>query len=380
MSAQPKASKGSVGIEAFQGRLRLRLPRQLYEGKQKYLTLGVADTPENRKLAEAKAKQIELDILAGYFDTSLEKYKPQTDSSSVTSSKSSQSELPLNVLWERYTEYKAKTLSVTTINKDFKKTRNHIADLPTQKLTDAVLIRDALLSKLTPNATKRVLTQLKACCDWSMDSGLISNNPFNNMAQKVKSVVKDETDSINPFDRTEQEKIIAAFAKHRYYNHYTNYVKFLFMTGCRTSEAVGLTWEHIDERLTKITFREAVVEGKRKDTKTHKVRRFPINKSLRELLLSIKPEDCKLDSPVFRSPKGGLIDAHNFLNRAWKTVLSELKIQYRSQYNTRHTFITNCLEAGVSVVQVAKWVGNSPEIIMKHYAGIIRQVEVPEFE
>ncbi len=37
------------------------------------------------------------------------------------------------------------------------------------------------------------------------------------------------------------------------------------------------------------------------------------------------------------------------------------------------------LEAGVTVTQVAKWVGNSPEIVMKHYAGTIRQVHVPEF-
>jgi hypothetical protein len=37
------------------------------------------------------------------------------------------------------------------------------------------------------------------------------------------------------------------------------------------------------------------------------------------------------------------------------------------------------LEKGVTVVQVAKWVGNSPEIIMKHYAGTIRQIQVPEF-
>jgi len=85
MPVQQKASKGSVGIEVFQGRLRLRLPRQLYGGKQKYLTLGVADTPENQKLAVSKAKQIELDILAGYFDATLEKYKPQTSGSLVKS-------------------------------------------------------------------------------------------------------------------------------------------------------------------------------------------------------------------------------------------------------------------------------------------------------
>lgn len=77
------------------------------------------------------------------------------------------------------------------------------------------------------------------------------------------------------------------------------------------------------------------------------------------MLLSIKPSNPNADTPVFKAPKGGLIDAHNFLNRAWKTVLSELNIPYRPQYHTRHTFITNCLEAGVSVVQVAKWVGNS---------------------
>jgi hypothetical protein len=36
------------------------------------------------------------------------------------------------------------------------------------------------------------------------------------------------------------------------------------------------------------------------------------------------------------------------------------------------------LEAGATVVQVAKWAGNSPEIIMKHYAATTRQVQVPE--
>lgn len=233
MSAQQKVSKGSVGIEAFQGRLRLRLPRQLYGGKQKYLTFGVANTPENQKLAASKAKQIELDILAGYFHATLEKYKPQTNSDLGKSSKSNQAEPPLNVLWDRYAAYKSKTLSVTTSNKDYKRIKNHIANLPTQKLADAVPIRDFLLSQLSANSAKRVLTQLNACCDWAVDSGLITKNPFDEMAQTVKTLAKDEEDSINPFTRDEQERIIAAFAKHRYYQHYTSYVRFLFMTGCR---------------------------------------------------------------------------------------------------------------------------------------------------
>lgn len=99
------------------------------------------------------------------------------------------------------------------------------------------------------------------------------------------------------------------------------------------------------------------------------------------------------DTLVFPSLTGQEINAHTFNALCWKGttvrgnyrkgVVTELVEQglvtvYRPQYNTRHTFVTQCLESGVSVVQVAKWVGNSPEIIMKHYAGIINQVEVPE--
>ena len=72
MSNSQRLPKGSVSIEGFQGRLRLRLPRQLYGGRQKYLTLGMADTLENRKAAELKARQIELDIISDNFDATLE--------------------------------------------------------------------------------------------------------------------------------------------------------------------------------------------------------------------------------------------------------------------------------------------------------------------
>ncbi|WP_414549277.1 Arm DNA-binding domain-containing protein [Anabaena sp. CCY 0017] len=55
----------------------LRLPRALFSGNQKYLSLNLADTAENLLVAEMKSKQIELDIIAGYFDVTLAKYKPK---------------------------------------------------------------------------------------------------------------------------------------------------------------------------------------------------------------------------------------------------------------------------------------------------------------
>lgn len=54
-----KASKGTVVVEKFRDRLRLRWR---VSGERYSLSLGLEDTQENRKLAEAKAKQIESDI------------------------------------------------------------------------------------------------------------------------------------------------------------------------------------------------------------------------------------------------------------------------------------------------------------------------------
>ena len=61
-------SWGTVSVKSFRERLRLRLPRQVFEGKQKYSALGLVDTKINRKIAEAKAHEIESDIVLERFD------------------------------------------------------------------------------------------------------------------------------------------------------------------------------------------------------------------------------------------------------------------------------------------------------------------------
>ncbi len=83
---------------------------------------------------------------------------------------------------------------------------------------------------------------------------------------------------------------------------------------------------------------------------------------------------------MFPSPDGKPIDLNNFRNRTWKTVLKGLGIEYRKLYQTRHTFITHALEVGkLDAKDVARLVGNSPEIIYRHYAGNKRELFVPEF-
>jgi integrase len=173
--------------------------------------------------------------------------------------------------------------------------------------------------------------------------------------------------------------IIAAFEG----NHYQALVKFLFWTGCRPSEAIALTWGDVDPQLQSLTFRDALVQGigRTGNTKTGKIRRFPINEQLRSLLISLRslgnPQPI---DPVFYSSSGCLVDAHNFLNREWKPTLGRIAVSYRVAYNCRHTFITLCLEKGIPVTQIAAWVGNSPKVIWEYYAGLVSTSDVPTFD
>jgi integrase len=129
-----------------------------------------------------------------------------------------------------------------------------------KSVNDAIAIRDWLIANKTPNTCKRILTQISACCDWAVKSNLIEKNPFEDMAGDIKipKGEKEETD-INAFTQEERDRIIKAFKQNRYYKHYASLIEFLFMTGCRPSEAIALQWQHISQDFRFIRFEQAVV-------------------------------------------------------------------------------------------------------------------------
>jgi len=65
------------------------------------------------------------------------------------------------------------------------------------------------------------------------------------------------------------------------------------------------------------------------------------------------------------------MDEHNFC-RAWRIVLKAQGIAYRNPYNTRHTFISHALEAGLSPVEVASITGHNVKTLFENYAGLIK--------
>ncbi|WP_348918734.1 tyrosine-type recombinase/integrase, partial [Adonisia turfae] len=78
------------------------------------------------------------------------------------------------------------------------------------------------------------------------------------------------------------------------------------------------------------------------------------------------------DDLVFTSPKGNPIDDHNFRKRHWTPALAAANVPYRKPYNTRHSFISQAIDQGWSISEIASITGNSEETILRHYTGSVR--------
>jgi len=388
-----KSSRGSVTITSLRGNLRLRLPRGLWsDKKQVYLSLGLVDNPQNRKAAEIKARQIELDILSGYFDTSLKKY--QSITYEAPKSKLFKPEEPKNTITfvQIYQEYinTKKDKSVTTWKGTYTNTLNHLNSCPYQFPNEAMRLKDWMIANKTLDACRRIMMQLNAACNWAVERDLIKTNPF---FGKSKIKIKKSKPKIHPFSADEKLKILTAFEESNKFNYLVSLIKFFFLTGCRTSEAIGLRWKNIKADCSAISFEETIVLGKggaqrKQGTKQSPQRNFPCNRQLQQLLQSLKAKGIA-NSSVFVRPDGSPV-SHQDLRTAWYGkgntlgIVRQLAVDgaidgYRPQYNTRHTMVSQCLEAGVSPMQIAQWVGNSAEIIFRNYAGIVSKISVPEF-
>lgn len=386
-----KSSRGSVTISSIRGNLRLRLPRGLWsDKKQVYLSLGLTDNPQNYKKAEIVARQIELDVLSGHFDPTLKKYQPVAYESPKVEIEELKNSITFVEIYQKYINTK-KNKSATTWKGTYINTLNHLNSCPYQFPSHAMDLKDWMIANKTLDACKRILIQLNAACNWAAERNLIEINPF---LGKSKIKIKKSKAKIHPFSTDEKQVILTAFEKSEKFNHLLPLINFFFLTGCRTSEAIGLRWKNVKTDCTSISFEEVVILAKggaqrRPGTKQSPQRDFPCNNQLRELLLSIRPSKPVGTVSVFLRPNGSPI-THQDLRTAWYGKGKELGIVrqlaadgtidgYRPQYNSRHTFISQCLEAGIPPLQISKWVGNSPEIIFRNYAGIINKMSVPLF-
>jgi integrase len=378
----PKSPAGTPKVKVSNGRLQIVLT---VRGKREYISARKHDSKQNRNHCEMVARIIENDKLAGNFDFSLDKYRDIFAGGKADAVKESESieTITTREIWDKYTEYKRPQLSQTTLAVDYRRVSEYIDRFPVILFSDAVAVRDWLLLTTTPGQAKRILKNLSACGKWATNSKIISVNPYDGMAAHITTGKGDSDESdINPFTPDERDLIIKQFWADG--STYAPLVEFLFRTGCRPSEAIALQRKHLSLGYKNITFEQAVTideSGRlaiKQRLKTQKKRVFPCGEGLSNFLESIDSETLEMDSFLFSSPKGSFVDIHNFSPREWKPTLKKLGIESRNIYQTRHSFITFCINTGMNVKDVAQLVGNSPEIIYKHYLGGNKDLVAPD--
>lgn len=342
--------KGSVAIEDVNGRLRLRWR---WQGRQESLAIGTSNNKAVRMLAEKLARQIELDILGGNYDPTKEKYRT-TERKKKT----------ILELWDSFTEARAMSHDVKYQNVRSHLTRWSETTIERVGTTQAKSFLDRIGGKISTR--RSYLTLLSACWDW----GKIEENPW-----KSIKLPKAERSNPDPFTQDEVDKILKQFEG----DYYLNFVKGLLGTGCRPGELIALTWGDIAWAKEEIQFSKAYTrDHELKSTKTGKTRTVPLSKSMLKFLKEIKPAEATDSDLIFPGVRGGYLDIKNFLKRQWKPALQAAGVRYRSTYKNRHTVWSHAIREGMPIAEAAKYAGNRPETMVRHYLGSVSRSEMPD--
>ena len=235
----------------------------------------------------------------------------------------------------------------------------------------------------------RRLTMLKEFVKWLIKKGIWTFNALEDInAKRIKKIKHTKR---TPFSEIEIKRILDAFKKDTYtpkssafkHSHYYPFIYFIFKTGVRNAEAIGLRVGNIDINLRLIHIKEVLARSLkstsaakriRKETKNGKERRLPLSPDLLKIinpLLKGKGDD----DLVFQSQTGLSIDDNNFQKRIFKKILKELKIEERVLYACRHTFGSRCIDSGITPVMTAFLMGNNPETALRNYT---HQINLPK--
>jgi len=367
-----------VSVKSSNGRLQLvyrygKVASGASQSKRHYLSLGLPDTPANWALAQGKAQQLTYAILAGTHDQVVSEFRQDSAALQTTGSQISN----LQVLWSLYAEARVPHVSSNTIHKDYARVSRHLERCPYKMIVDAPKIQKWAKAKLKPDAARRFLLHLSACCKWAVENEDLEGNPFGDQSYSLKKSQEDR--DIYPFTAAERDHLLAVVRQHPQFAYYAPLFEFLFFTGCRPSEALALHPGNcrrdlliFDRSVRSAECHRFIIEP---GLKTQKKREFPINQQLRSVLDEALKHSTK--DLVFPSKRGAIISPNNLSRRAWSQCLEQAGLNYRRMYQPRHTFITLCLYKGIPPHQIAQWVGNSTKTLLTHYAGYLPGIEVP---
>jgi integrase len=148
-----------------------------------------------------------------------------------------------------------------------------------------------------------------------------------------------------------------------------DFVRGLAFTGCRKGEAGQIEWRDVDFEAGEIVVRGNAETG----TKNWELRRVPLIPEACALFERMRGERSgeSLDTKVFR-----VNECQKALDRACKKVGTD-RITH---HDLRHLFATRCIESGVDIPTVSRWLGHKDggALAMKTYGHLRREHSIAQ--
>jgi integrase len=325
-----------------------------WQGKRYRETLTLPPTPPNIRLAQRLVEDIKRKIDVGAFDYGafFPNSRHANDSSSKASSLARMSELWLQ-------------------------TKGRLAAATLSQYRNALLFWQDKLGAETPidELTHGKISAVVGSHPWP--SAKLCNNyliPLRGVFALAGREIKNLDDPLrgienaqhqkavpDPLSIVEMERILEAM-REQYSAQVSNYFEFAFLTGMRPEELIALRWADLDLSHGTIRVQRAKsFRGQIKDLKTYAVRDVDLVERAVEVLQAQKPHTFMKSGEIFENPVTGAPwhDERSQRDHYWQPTLKRLGIRMRRSYQTRHTYATTALMAGVNPAYISRQMGHA---------------------
>lgn len=169
----------------------------------------------------------------------------------------------------------------------------------------------------------------------------------------------------DPFTLEEVEHLLKTFRTQRARDYY----EFAFFSGMRPSEMIALKWANVELRSGSVLVDAALTRGRVKATKTSSARLLELTGRAHRVLERQRKVSQLAGGRVFVDEDGQDFESTDWpLRYWWKPAMKLSGIRQRDARQTRHTFATICLMAGIKPAWAAKQMGHSVEMFYRVYS------------
>ncbi|OZY42533.1 site-specific integrase [Pseudomonas fragi] len=355
-----------VGVEFIGKSIRIRFT---WSKKRCCETLPFPQTAKGVAAAEGLRSQVkQLDRLGALTTEKYIELFPSTRSVAAT-------QVP--IFFDYAQEWLNSLQIVESTRKNYRSTMQnywvpHLAHLPIDAITP-VLMRKIVngIEWTSPVRRKNAVRMVTSLFNQAISDELIQRNPARSIP--ATRVVKRELD---PFSRAEADAVIAKLYEMTsgLQTIYACFFEFSFYTGMRPGEAMAMRWSEVDTRNRTARVCRIRIYGKIQErTKTKTSREVLLNDQALQALEKARPLTAARSDYVF-APEGSgdkselYVRSETGPKRYWLLALRKLGMRHRRMYDTRHTYATMCLMAGMNPAFIASQLGHSVQILLSTYA------------